>query len=145
MRLIIAGSRSITDYVLVCKAIGQTLSALGITSLVDIEVVSGGAVGVDSLGERWADENCVEKRIFFPAWDDLVTQPVKIKTNKFGKKYNALAGFNRNEKMANYANVLLAVWDGKSSGTEDMIDRRSKKGRSCYIYSTVNGKLAKIK
>lgn len=46
MRTIIAGSRSITDYALIQKAVSE--SGFEIT-----EVVSGGAIGVDRLGERW--------------------------------------------------------------------------------------------
>jgi len=136
MKLIIAGSRSITDYAVVQKAIGEFLSANGLMSIHEIEVVSGGAGGVDSLGERWANENYIDKRIFFAAWDDLTTPPVKIRTNKFGKKYNALAGFNRNEQMADYANCLLAVWDGKSPGTKHMIDTMHARGKPVFVYDT---------
>ena len=32
------------------------------------------------------------------------------------------AGFKRNMKMAEYADVLLAIWDGESKGTKHMID-----------------------
>jgi len=141
MKIIIAGSRSITDYALVCKAIGQTLSALGIMSLQDIEVVSGKAGGVDLLGERWANENHLRVKPFPAAWDDLVTPPVKIKRNKFGKEYNALAGFNRNEKMADYAHCLLAVWDGKSPGTGDMVRCMDRRDKPYFIWHTGQGKL----
>ena len=50
MKLIIAGSRSITD-----KNIVQKVFNRSILKLEDItEVVSGGAIGVDRLGEKWA-------------------------------------------------------------------------------------------
>ena len=47
MKVIIAGSRDITDYSLVCRAISE--SKFDIT-----EVISGTARGVDTLGEKWA-------------------------------------------------------------------------------------------
>jgi hypothetical protein len=141
MKLIIAGSRSITDYAVVCKAIGETLSVLGIMSLADIEVVSGNAGGVDTLGERWANENHLALKLFPAKWADIVTLPVKIKRNKFGKEYNALAGFNRNAQMADYAHYLLAVWDGKSPGTEHMIRCMATRGKPRLIYDASTGTL----
>jgi hypothetical protein len=141
IKIIIAGSRSITDYAVVCHAIGQTLSALGIMSLAGMEVVSGKAGGVDTLGEKWADENHIPVIPFPAAWDDLVTPPVKIKTNKWGKQYNALAGFNRNAKMADYAHYLLAVWDGKSPGTNHMIRCMVERKKPHFIYDVGTGTL----
>lgn len=50
MKTIIAGSRTINDYLLVKKLIGRAIKYYR----VDItEVVSGGAIGVDKLGEKW--------------------------------------------------------------------------------------------
>lgn len=69
------------------------------------EVVSGGAKGVDSLGEVWAHSMGVPVKVFPADWD------------KHGKK----AGFVRNAEMAEYADALIAVWDGQSRGTYDMI------------------------
>jgi len=39
-----------------------------------------------------------------------------------GKKYGNAAGPIRNKQMAEYADALVAVWDGKSRGTKNMID-----------------------
>jgi len=50
MKVVIAGSRGVTDFETVCQAI--TESGLDIS-----EVVSGTARGVDRLGERWARKN----------------------------------------------------------------------------------------
>ena len=141
MKIIVAGSRSITDYELVKRVIFEVLAKYTIMSLQIVEIVSGRADGVDLLGERWADENNVKKTLFPAAWDDLVTPPVKIKINKFGKIYNALAGFNRNAKMADYADTLIAFWDGKSTGTKDMIDCMAAKGKSYYLYNITTKKL----
>ena len=111
MRTIIAGSRSITT--------GYNLEVILHKSGYDItEVVSGGALGVDRLGEQWAKDNRVPIRQFIPKWQ-----------NSDGSTDKA-AGFKRNIEMANYADALVAYWDGKSNGTVHMIktaiDKRLK-------------------
>lgn len=70
------------------------------------EIVSGCAKGADSLGEEWALEaNKPVKR--FPAeWH----------------KYKKAAGPIRNMQMGDYADQLIAFWDGESKGTQHMIN-----------------------
>lgn len=102
MKVIIAGSRSIKDKQFVYDAIKN--SCFDIT-----EVVSGNANGVDKLGEQWAAEHGIKVTVFKPQWD------------LFGKQ----AGLVRNTEMARYADALIAVWDGKSNGTRDMIRKAS--------------------
>ena len=94
MRTIIAGGRNITDQQWVDLAVQQ--SKFEIT-----EVVSGTARGADTLGEEWAARNNVPVKRFPAEWDRL------------GKK----AGFVRNHKMVTYADALILVWDGHSSGS----------------------------
>lgn len=103
MKLIVSGSRSISSYVVVATAIEDGLKKFRRTVE---ELVSGGARGVDRLGEEWADKHGVSVRQFIPEWD------------KRGKS----AGFLRNEAMAEYADALVAVWDGESRGTKQMIE-----------------------
>jgi hypothetical protein len=98
MRVIIAGSRGIIDYAQVERA--MKLADLDVT-----EIVSGGARGVDTLGERWASEHDVPVQRHLPDW------------NQYGRS----AGFCRNGEMAQNADALVAIWDGKSRGTQDMI------------------------
>ncbi len=111
MKTIIAGSRSITNYQILLKALKNY--KLPIT-----QIVSGHAQGVDSLGERYAEENNIPLAIFEADWD------------KFGKR----AGYLRNTQMADYANALIALWDGESKGTKHMIDIATAKGLEIYIY-----------
>lgn len=113
MKVIIAGSRSITDYELIKRAIVGSRFAI-------TEVVSGGARGVDRLGERWAAENGIPVIQFIPDWDTL------------GKK----AGYARNADMANYAEALIAVYDGASKGTGHMIDIATRKKLKVFVYNT---------
>lgn len=82
------------------------------------EVVSGGARGVDRDGEYYARCRNLPMKQFIPDWD------------KFGKG----AGFKRNEEMAEYADALIAVWDGKSKGTEHMIKTMEARGKPVFVY-----------
>jgi len=111
MKVIIAGSRTITDIELVEKAIED--SPFDIT-----EVVTGCARGVDTLGIKFAWEHMIPKKEFPADWD----------------KYGKAAGFIRNKQMAEYADALIAVWDGKSKGTAHMIDIAKKEGLEVFIY-----------
>jgi len=123
MKVIIAGSRNITNYDALCEMVLR--SKLDIT-----EVVSGGARGVDRMGEAWAGYYNIPIRIFPADWF------------RSGKA----AGYIRNEEMANYADALIALWDGKSYGTANMINLAKKKDLPVYIRvindSEITGKKA---
>lgn len=111
-KLIIAGSREITDYETVKKAyLSSGLKA--------IEVVSGTARGVDRLGEQLAKELELPVERFPADWDN----------------FPKVAGFLRNDEMAIYATGLLAVWDGKSTGTQDMVKRMKTKNKLVIVSS----------
>lgn len=113
MRTIIAGSRDIEDYELVCKVIQE--SGFEIT-----EVVTGMARGVDLLAERWGYENDVNIQRFYAKW------------NEYGK----MAGKIRNMAMAAEADACICVWDGMSPGTRHMIETAKAKGLKLYVYRT---------
>jgi hypothetical protein len=130
-RLIIAGSRSCTDYNIVKEAVELGIKELDIVPSI---ILSGDAAGVDKLGERYAKEhgiNCVK---YLPKWKDVAGKPdSEIKSNKFGK-YWVKAGFERNQTMADNADALIAI-DLGTNGTSDMIARAKKAGLKVYIYS----------
>jgi len=107
VKVIIAGSRGILDYSVVCSIIDDFDLFDSIT-----EVVSGGALGVDRLGEEWAGANDRPARLFPADW----------------KTYGKGAGYKRNQEMAEYAEALLAIWDGESKGTGHMIDIARREG-----------------
>lgn len=110
MKVIVAGSRSIRDEELVREAIYD--SQFGIT-----ELVCGMAAGVDKLAYRWALSNKLPVRKFFPNW----------------RKYGVAAGPLRNEQMAQYADALVAVWDGSSRGTKHMIASMKSLGKPVFV------------
>jgi hypothetical protein len=113
MRVIIAGSRTITNIYWVRKATFE--SGLLIT-----QVVSGCAPGVDQLGEEWAAHVGLPVRKFPADW----------------RMFRAQAGFIRNRQMAENADALIAIWDGRSRGTRHMIETAGKFGLPVYVLNT---------
>ena len=111
-KVIIAGSRTFEDYELLCRKCDTYLSSLS-----DIEIVSGAASGADRLGEKYARSKGYEIKQFFADWD----------------KYGKSAGYKRNEEMAKYAHALIAFWDGRSRGTRHMIDLAAKYNLSIKV------------
>jgi len=130
MRTIIAGSRTITDYTTVLQAIRN--SGFEIT-----EIVSGKADGVDTLGEQYAKEHGIPVKEFPAKWNDLEVEGAVIKI-KFGRKYNANAGFMRNEDMAKYADALIAITTG-SRGTANMIMHANNNRLKIYVENLESG------
>jgi hypothetical protein len=111
MKTIIAGSRTITDSAELEKAI--QLSGFKIT-----EVLSGGALGPDTLGANWAKANNIPVKYFYPDW----------------KTYGKAAGPIRNSAMVAEAEGAIFLWDGISRGTKDCITKAEKKALAIYIH-----------
>lgn len=110
MRVVIAGSRSISDYNILETAI--VMSEFEIT-----KVISGHARGVDRLGELWARKHKIPVQIFLPDWD------------RWGKS----AGIRRNVEMLKVADGLIALWDGTSRGTKHSIDKAREMGLKVFV------------
>lgn len=110
MKLIIAGSRTITDYAFL-------LRALDLSGFKPTEIVSGGCKGPDLLGERYAEENGLKIKRFLADW----------------QAHGKAAGPIRNSQMATYADALIALWDGQSAGTADMIRKAKKRNLKVFV------------
>ncbi len=116
VKVIIAGSRTITDQETVFKAVDKIVEEYHLSVG---EVVSGKARGVDTLGEEWAETKGIPVRDFPADWENL------------GRR----AGFVRNGKMAMYSNVLIALLpkDEDTPGTKNMIDQAKANALLTYI------------
>lgn len=129
-KVIIAGGREFNNYEYLkerCDIILKNFDP-------PIEIVSGNAPGADTLGERYSREYLFKEPTIFPArWRDIHVPGAVIRMNRAGIAYNVKAGHDRNELMAQYADVLIAFWDGKSTGTKDMIDRAMNHGLEIFI------------
>jgi len=113
MKIIIAGGRGFNDYERLCSYCDYLLQNKD-----DIEIVSGCARGADKLGERYAEERGYPIKRFPADW------------GTFGNS----AGYRRNKEMADYADALIAFWDGKSKGTQHMINIADKQSLKLRIY-----------
>lgn len=102
MKMMIAGSRSIADFDL-SPFIPEN------TEL----IISGGASGVDTLAEEYADKKRISKLIIYPNY----------------KLYGRAAPLKRNEMMVELADEILIIWDGKSRGTKYTVEYAQKKNK----------------
>lgn len=123
-RVLITGSKDFDDYQLL-----KTICENYISNLEnDITIISGGAKGVDRLGEKFAREEHYFIKQFFPNWD------------KYGK--SAIA--KRNEDMIKYTakenGHLIVFWDGKSKGIQNMINLAKDYNLGIRIVKYVKGK-----
>ena len=107
MKVAIIGSRSLVG-VEISKYIPENVR----------EIISGGAIGIDTLAEKVADERRISKSIIRPEYD------------KYGKK----APLIRNKEIVERADFVIAFWDGKSRGTKFTIDYAKKLNKKVRIY-----------
>lgn len=110
-KLIVAGSRGFTDFDLLIKKVVDM--AEGQLKDRAVSIVSGMAKGPDMMGYLFAKDQGITCYEFPANWD----------------KYGKGAGYRRNAEMADFADGLLAFWDGKSRGTKHMIDQMTAKGK----------------
>ena len=113
MKIAIVGSRDFVDYDNFVQRLNKILNENQIKVSV---IVSGGARGVDTLAERFAEENHLETKIFKPNWE-------------IGRH----AAFLRNTDIVESADIVIAFWDGFSRGTKDSITKAKKRNKRLFI------------
>ena len=112
MRTIISGSRSITDYNLLCQVMEEI-------SWMPTVIISGHCPeGVDVLGERWGKEFGIPVKLYPADW----------------KRYGKKAGMLRNIEMAQIAQACVCLWDGMSPGTLNMIETAQGYGLKLHVH-----------
>ncbi len=116
-RIIIAGGRDFNNYDALKEHVDRCINNVREQyGMIEIVIVSGRAKGTDILGERYAREKGYKVKEFSADW----------------QKNKKAAGPIRNKQMAEYADALIAFWDGKSKGTKNMIEQARNK--NLYIY-----------
>lgn len=111
MKVLICGSRGISDPAVVSQAIEES-------GLRPTQIISGGARGVDRLAAGYAAAKGIEFVEYPAEWD------------KYGKR----AGFLRNYVMVGAADAVIAVWDGSSPGTKHSIEYARSRGKQVFVY-----------
>ena len=106
MKVMVVGSRNIESF-----DISEYIPA-------DAElIISGGAKGMDSIAEKYADQHRVSKLILRPNY----------------KVYGKAAPIKRNECMVDLADYVLIVWDGASRGTMHTLNYVKKKNKQYQL------------
>ncbi len=109
----VVGSRGFDNYELLKRWLDSLVGEDG------CGIVSGGARGADSLGERYADEHEFEKHIILPNW----------------MKYGRSAGFKRNVEIVGRSDIIVAFWDTRSAGTKHSIDTATQMRKPVIVVS----------
>lgn len=114
MKIAIIGSRDLEED-WVTKRVINILS-----SNANVEVISGGARGVDT----WVKECCE-------------TMSIPIKIIKPINPSNKLDYLFRNVEIITLADKIIALWDGKSKGTKFVIDYATSRGKEVEVIKNV--------
>ena len=88
---------------------------------VTTEIVSGGAKGIDTAAKKYAEEKKYKYTELLPDY----------------KKYGRGAPLKRNDEIIDYADIVVAIWDGKSKGTKYAIDKCNKIAKGLIVYYVV--------
>ena len=105
MKIAVVGSRGISEV-----DIGKHLAGCE-------EIVSGGAVGVDTCAAEYAKENGIRLTEFLPQYE----------------RYGRAAPIVRNKQIVEYADRILVFWDGSSRGALSVIKYAQKIGKPCEV------------
>ena len=81
------------------------------------EIVSGGAKGIDTCAANFARANNIKLTEFLPDY----------------KRFGRGAPLKRNITIIEYADTVLAFWDGKSKGTAFVIGSAKKLGKEIRV------------
>lgn len=81
-------------------------------------IVHGAAIGVDTIADSWAKSNNLETVIYKPNY----------------KVYGKRAPLVRDEEMAEFCDVIICFWDGKSRGSKYTCDYGRKIGRKVIVH-----------
>lgn len=122
-KVIVAGGRDFNDYDKLEDCLNEVLLKYDEFDEMFIFkenyiIVSGKATGADTLGEKYAKENNLPIREFAADW----------------KTHGKAAGPMRNKQMAEYADICICFWDGKSKGTKNMIDEALAADIELHVY-----------
>lgn len=111
MKIAIVGSRSIT-----VNNLGDYLPEN------TTEIVSGGAIGVDRSARNYAKTHNIKLKKFLPEYE----------------RYGRSAPLKRNLQIIDYADEVIAFWDGMSHGTRFVIENCKRKNVPIKVYALAN-------
>lgn len=85
------------------------------------EIVSGGVRGIDTSARNYALKNGIKLTEFLPNY----------------RQYGRIAPLKRNIQIVDYADKILAFWDGKSTGTVYTVRQARLKNKKVTVYRKI--------
>lgn len=135
-RIVVFGSRGFSDYDLFSQEMFRYLEDMNIekgkviflSGMANMEKPEDQQIGADAFIIRWCIENGFPWTEHPADWSDVDRQGAVIRyTKKTNKPYNLIAGYIRNEEMAELSTAGVSFYDGASSGTKDMLTRMKRR------------------
>ncbi len=81
-------------------------------------IISGGAAGIDTLAEEYAFKRGIKTLIFKPNYE----------------LYGKTAPLIRNKLIVDSADLVIALWDGVSRGTQHTVSYAQRQGVPVRLY-----------
>ena len=128
MRVLVTGGRKYQASARVAAVLQAVHAKHGISA-----VIQGGADGADRLCAEWAWDHSILVATFNAKWDDLTRPGAVIKTRRDGTKYDALAGYHRNERMLTEGKPDCCIAFPGGTGTAHMLGLMRKSGLPLWV------------
>lgn len=117
--LFVSGSRTIKDYNFIEKCMNETKDILYKYQ----SIITGDAAGVDYNVVKYARNNKIDYFVMHPKWE----------------LYGKVAGLFKTDDRIEMCNEGIAIWDGKSRGTQHAIKRLKKEGKLLRVFRKIIG------
>lgn len=114
MNVAIIGSRSIKCSNFIETKLSELHKSLNFTL-----VISGGALGVDSIATNWAESNSIKTKTFKPDYSASINKK--------------MAPLLRNVTIVENSDLVIAFWDGKSRGTQHALGIAKKLNKRTMV------------
>lgn len=113
MKLAVIGSRGFLDYGKLCETLDKVKTPITC-------IISGGAQGADSLAQEYAARCGLPILIYYPNYKAHPDNP-------------GAACAERNQRIINDCDKVIAFWDYNTPGTRMSLDMAAKAGKQTYI------------
>ena len=126
MILAIIGSRLYTNYEEFKEKVEKYLLT---NNIKPDKIISGGAIGVDEMAKRWADENKIQFDALKPDYKN------KEMIDRYGKKtWGKMAPLANNKRIAEKCNRLIAFARSDSGGTLGTVNLMMERNKPCFVF-----------